>query len=279
MNLLEETKLLSQKHNILPSRQKGQNFLIDESVLAKIVEAADLKPKDKALEIGPGFGVLTRELVKRSNRVVAVELDKKLAFFLKRRFKDFKNLEIIEKDILDLKIEDEGFKKYKLIANLPYNITSIVLRKFLETEYKPELIVVMVQKEVAERICAKPGGMSLLSVSVQFYAEPEIVAIVPKESFWPEPEIDSAILRIVTRNYAELRGTMRNLSEKDFFQIVRIGFSSRRKQLHNNLANGLRLEGKIIKNILSNLNLDPLIRAQDLGVSDWLKLAKALKSV
>jgi 16S rRNA (adenine1518-N6/adenine1519-N6)-dimethyltransferase len=291
MNLLDETKLLSKKYNILPSRQKGQNFLINEDILDIIIKASDLKKSDEVLEIGPGFGILTQELAKKAGRVLAVELDKKLAEFLRIQFKKSKDIKIIEKDILDLEISDlpilrpvigeasegRGSKSYKLIANLPYNITSAVLRKFLENEYKPELIVVMVQKEVAERICAKAGEMSLLSVSVQFYALPEIVEIVSKENFWPKPEIDSAILRLRPRNYAELRGTTRNFSE-DFFQIVRIGFSSRRKQLQNNLANGLKIKNQKIKEILEELKMDPLIRPQDLSISDWIKLVEVLKS-
>jgi 16S rRNA (adenine1518-N6/adenine1519-N6)-dimethyltransferase len=275
MNLLDETKLLSRKYNILPSRQKGQNFLINEEILDIIIKASDLKKEDEVLEIGPGFGILTEELAKKSGRVVAVELDKKLAEFLRIQFKKSKTIKIIEKDILDLEISDLGFKNYKLIANLPYNITSAVLRKFLETDIKPKLIVVMVQKEVAERICAKAGEMSLLSVSVQFYADPEIVAVVPKENFWPEPEIDSAILRIKTRTHA---GGKRGFGEEDFFRIVRIGFSSRRKQLQNNLANGLKIKNQKIKEILEKLKMDPLIRPQDLSVSDWIKLVEALKS-
>jgi 16S rRNA (adenine1518-N6/adenine1519-N6)-dimethyltransferase len=297
MNLEERTHKLLDKYKILPQRQKGQNFLIDEEVLEKIVLAAELKKEDQVLEIGPGLGVLTRELVLCAGRVVSVELDKKLIWAVKKELKEFKNLEILEGDILRFQISDPSASsgqvlrfdplqlplgkgegtKYKLVANLPYNITSIVLRKFLENDNRPELMVLMVQKEVGERVVAEPGEMSLLSLSVQFYATAEIISLVSKNSFWPAPEVDSAIIRIKPFSAEEIKKRLaEDLDEKMFFRIARIGFSARRKQLQNNLANGLKIGNEEIKVILEKLKINPLVRAQDLSVDLWLELAREI---
>lgn len=247
--------------------------MVDKKVLDKIIKTADLKKNDKVLEIGPGLGVLTVELAKRAKKVAAVEFDERFKEILKVLTFSHKNIEIIEADILKLNIEKLGFKDrgYKLVANLPYNITSPVLRKFLENRPRPEEFVVMVQKEVAKRITASPGKMSLLSISVQFYGQPEIVGIVSKKSFWPMPEIDSAILKI--KNIKERK----KVDKKRFFQIVRIGFSSRRKQLQNNLAAGFKVSNEQIKDILSQLKIKKNARAQELSIEQWIKLADSLK--
>ena len=261
------------KYGIRPSKEFGQNFLIDREVLEAIVQAAELKRSDVVLEIGPGFGVLTAELAERVDRVVAVEADGKMAKILKEILEAPKNLKVVEKNILKLQVLDYGLRNYdyKLVANLPYQITSAVFRKFLSEEPRPGEITVMVQKEVAERICAEAGEMSLLSLSVQFYGQPELVAIVPSRAFWPEPEVDSAILKI-----SKIKGIYeKNKQEVDpekFFRLAKIGFSSRRKQLQNNLAGGLRLSNKSVQDILTKLGFDSRIRAQDLGIKDWIRL-------
>ncbi|MFA5128857.1 MAG: 16S rRNA (adenine(1518)-N(6)/adenine(1519)-N(6))-dimethyltransferase RsmA [Patescibacteria group bacterium] len=270
-------KSLCKKYGVRPSREYGQNFLIDREVLESIVQAADLKNNDTVLEIGPGFGVLTAELIGRAKRVVAVETDRKMAKILGEILDIPKNLEVVEKDILKIANDELGVKnyEYKIVANLPYQITSAVFRKFLSEEPRPEEITVMVQKEVAERICAAPGEMSLLSLSVQFYGQPEIVDIVPRRAFWPEPEVDSAIIKISNiKNIYERN--KKEIAPEKFFRLAKIGFSSRRKQLQNNLAGGLRLSNKKIKEVLVNLGFDERVRAQDLGVDNWVKLVQAL---
>ena len=203
MDLLEQTKNLCRLYDIKPARSRGQIFLIKEKIHDDVVAAADLRPDDFILEVGPGLGFLTAKLAARAKRVVAVEIDKKLVEALKAGLvaKNIKNVEVINENVLEIKIQPPLFPPYqgggyKIAANLPYNITSIFLRKFLEAGNKPELMVLMLQKEVAERITAEPGEMSLLAVSVQFYARPEIIEIVPKKCFWPEPEVDSAIIKI-----------------------------------------------------------------------------------
>lgn len=273
MDLLEQTKELCRLYDIKPARSKGQNFLIKEEIYDQITATAGLTPDDTALEVGPGLGFLTAKLAKKAARVIAVELDDKLAEVLRTGLaaKGIKNVEVVNEDILKFisKIPLTPFAKggYKVAANLPYNITSIFLRKFLsEIEMKPELMVLMLQKEVAERLTAKPGKMSLLAVSAQFYARPKIIKLVSKDCFWPAPEVDSAIIRL------EARDKKPAVKEKDFFRLVKFGFSARRKMLKNNLAAGLRIGQAEAENKITRAGFNPKIRAQELGVEDWLKL-------
>ena len=269
---------LCQKYGVYPSKKHGQNFLIDQKILGKIIEAAGLKKDDVVLEIGPGFGTLTVELAKRVKKIVAVEADEQLVKASREILADSKNVEIIHSDILELQVTGYKLQEYgyKIVANLPYQITSAVFRKFLENASRPSEMIVMVQKEVAERICAPAGEMSLLSVSVQFFGKPEIVEVVSRKSFWPEPEVDSAILKISNIKH-ETETNVRRTESKDFFRVVKIGFSARRKQLHNNLSSGLRVPSEKIKEILIKLGFDPKIRAQDLSMDGWIELAKRLK--
>lgn len=270
-------KNFCKKYGVRPSREFGQNFLIDREILEEIVAAADLKKEDVVLEIGPGFGVLSVELSGRVKKVLAVEADRKMAGAAREILTEYKNVEIIEQDIL--KFSTSNFQLpnygYKIVANLPYQITSAVFRKFLSEEPRPSEITVMVQKEVAERICAAAGEMSLLSLSVQFFGQPEIVAIVLRHAFWPEPEVDSAVLKI--SNIQEVyKKNKDKIDPEKFFRLAKIGFSARRKQLQNNLAGGLRLPNETVQDILVKLGFNPRVRAQDLGVDDWIRLINNL---
>ncbi|MDD5032312.1 MAG: 16S rRNA (adenine(1518)-N(6)/adenine(1519)-N(6))-dimethyltransferase RsmA [Patescibacteria group bacterium] len=279
MALLEKTKQLCQLYDIRPARSRGQNFLIKEEVYEKIIEAADLKADDTVLEVGPGLGFLTASLAKIVKKVVAVELDDKLAKVLKTGLvaQGIKNVEIVNEDILRIfnfqfsifnEIQNPKFKSggYKIVANLPYNITSIFLRKFLSDENKPEMMVLMLQKEVAERIAARPPKMSLLAISVQFYSEPEIIEIVPANCFWPKPEVDSAIIKLKIKNKKS------KMNEADFFRMVKIGFSAKRKMLKNNLAAGYHLAAEETEEKVKRAGFNPKIRAQELSLEDWIKL-------
>ena len=287
---LNVIKNLCKKYGLRPSKDFSQNFLIDREVLDEIVAAADLKKNDVVLEIGPGLGVLTAELAERVSRVIAVEADRNMAKVLSEIMTDFPNVEIIQEDVLKFPISNFQFTnkilnqksqiknyEYKVVANLPYQITSAVFRKFLSEEPRPSEITVMVQKEVAERISAKPGEMSLLSLSVQFFGQPEITAVVPRAAFWPEPKVDSAILR-VTRIKNESEKNLKRIDSEKFFKVVKIGFSARRKQLHNNLSGGLRIPDQKVKEILVSLGFDERARAQDLGINDWIELVNQLNS-
>ncbi|OGZ18968.1 MAG: ribosomal RNA small subunit methyltransferase A [Candidatus Nealsonbacteria bacterium RBG_13_42_11] len=271
---LKTVKDLLQKYQIRPLKGLGQNFLVDEEVLDKIIGSAELKENDTVLEIGSGIGTLTLELAKKVKKVIAVEKDLKMCGILQDLLEsqNVRNVEIIKGDIL--KINTKYYipnTKYKIVANLPYYITSPVIRKFLEIETPPLTMILMVQKEVGRRVCAKPPDMSILAVSVQFYAQPEILSFVSKKSFWPEPEIDSAIIKITPTN------SRRNVLRGLFFKIVKVGFLQPRKQLINNLSNGLKINREQVKNWLLTNGVNPTQRAETLTVEDWLNLVNTLK--
>jgi len=276
VSLLEETKKICKLYDINPARSKGQNFLINENVYDKIIENADISKEDIVLEVGPGLGFLTEKLAQRAKKVLAVELDDKLAGLLKTRLlaNKINNVELINQDIIELlrlpefgELEEFCKGKYKIVANLPYNISSIFLRTVFELKNKPSSLTLMLQKEVAERIVAKPGAMSLLSVSVQLYADGEIIIDVPGGDFWPAPEVDSAVIKIDVNKEEKI-------DIKKFFQIVKFGFSSKRKMLKNNLAAGLRVSQGEVGERLLTAGFDMKIRAQELSVDDWKKVLK-----
>ncbi|MDD4333299.1 MAG: 16S rRNA (adenine(1518)-N(6)/adenine(1519)-N(6))-dimethyltransferase RsmA [Patescibacteria group bacterium] len=268
MDILKQTKELCRIYDIHPARSKGQNFLISEEIYDKLIEAANLNKDDVVLEVGPGLGFLTAKLAQRAGRVIAVELDDKLAEFLKTGLKAqaVDNVEVINEDIIKANSLKLKANSYKVVANLPYNITSIFLRKVLEQEIKPSLMVLMLQKEVAERIIAKPPEMSILAISVQFYAAPKIIEIVKKENFWPQPEVESAIIEL------KVKSSKLKVDEKEFFRLVKIGFSAKRKMLKNNLVNGYHISQEEAEEIIKKAGFNSKIRAQELEVDDWKKL-------
>ncbi|MEE8618910.1 MAG: 16S rRNA (adenine(1518)-N(6)/adenine(1519)-N(6))-dimethyltransferase RsmA, partial [Dehalococcoidales bacterium] len=253
-------------------------FLIDGEVLQVITSAAELAPTDIILEIGPGLGILTRELARQTGWVIAVELDNKLANILKQTLASFDNVTIVNKDILRIDpatlLREPKTKfapatsPYKVVANLPYYITSPVLRHFLEASVKPEMMIVMVQKEVAEAIVAEPGQRSVLSISVQFYGKPRIVSYVPAQSFYPAPEVDSAILRIDLYPQPAVAVT----DEKSFFELVRAGFTASRKQIVNSLVQGSGLPKTEVLALLGRADIVPQRRAETLTLEEWAQL-------
>ncbi|MBI4497669.1 MAG: ribosomal RNA small subunit methyltransferase A [Chloroflexi bacterium] len=255
----------------------GQHFLRDRAAVAKIVAAADLGPEDTVVEVGPGLGVLTEALVQGAGRVIAVELDAELAAALRRKLGDRPNLEVVVGDILALQPAallqrpgEAGVPPYKVVANLPYYITSAVLRHFLEARPRPRLMVVMVQREVARSMVAGPGEMGILAVSVQLYGRPRIVATVPPGSFYPPPKVESAVVRIDVAP----EPVVAIPDEETFFQVVRAGFSARRKQLHNTLAHGLGLPDSHARSLLAAVGIDPARRPQTLTLEEWAALAR-----
>lgn len=274
-----DVRRLLKEFDIQPRKSLGQNFLADQRALERIVEAAELGPGDIVLEIGPGLGTLTRCLAAGAGWVVAIELDQRLVEVLKQTLADLPNVEIIHGDILELNPADllerqmAGFQ-YKVVSNLPYYITSAVLRHLLTAKVRPKLMIVTVQLEVARRITAEPGDMSLLAVSVQFYGRPRIVARIKASAFYPSPQVDSAVIRI------DLDG--RPLVEVDdadsFFKVVRAGFAQRRKQLRNALAAELALPASEVAQALSRAGVDPKRRAQTLGIEEWAKVCKEMQS-
>ena len=275
---LTQIRGLLRRHGLRARKGLGQHFLIDETVLRLITEAAELTPDDVVMEIGPGLGVLTRELAEQAGQVFAIELDAKLATILSETLNSFNNVVIIKKDVLKTEPaallkdhfppEISGSFGYKVVANLPYYITSPVLRHFLEASAKPQTMVLMMQKEVAEEIAAKPGRMSLLSVSVQLYGQPTIINHVPAHCFYPAPEVDSAILRIDT--YRQPAVSVKD--QKSFFTLVRAGFSASRKQIVNSLAQGLRVSKTEAQSLLDKANIVPQRRAETLTLDEWTHL-------
>lgn len=307
INLKKKIRTLCHQYKIKPLRRRGQNFLINQRILTKVLEAAELKRSDLVLEIGPGFGGLTREIAKRVKKVLAVEIDKKFVEILEEKFKDYKNIEIVQGNILDANLKpinqliNQPFN-YKIVANLPYNITGAVLRKFLSEKSRPKLMVLVLQKETVKRICALPPQMSLLSNLVQYYGQPKIISRVSRESSWPRPRVESAIVKIV------IKENLPQINEGHFFSLLRAGFQQPRKYLLNNLihpvrnlSNGARSaiigsEGEVktrfhfdranqfqapliikknkdeLKEILESLGKDPKVRPGELSVEDWLKL-------
>lgn len=269
---VRELRNLLYAHNMRPNKAFGQNFLIDRSVLMRIVEAAEITKSDAILEVGAGTGVLTRELAQRARRVVAVELERDMLALLEKTTRRYANVELLARNLLFLNPVDVfGDTPYKLVANLPYYITAPTFRHFLESENPPQCIVVMVQQEVAQRIVAAPGDMSLLAVSVQFYGRPRIVAQVPARAFYPAPKVDSAILRIDV-NPQNSPIPLTREERDDFFRVVQAGFSEKRKQLHNALSRGLHRKDEDVRAWLATANIDPSRRAETLSIEEWLKV-------
>ncbi len=263
---------LLRQYGLRPRKGLGQNFLEDEAALGRIVAAAELGPDDVVLEIGPGLGTLTRRLAERAGRVVAVELDRQLVAVLADTLADRPNVEIIHGDILEVAPASLFSIPYKVVANLPYYITSAVLRHLLEAEVRPELMVLTVQREVAQRLTATPDDMSLLAVSVQFYGQPRIVARIPAGAFYPAPKVDSAVVRIDVYD-------RRPVAVDDvaaFFAVVRAGFASRRKMLRNALSRGLSRPVAEVEAALRQAGVDPRRRAETLSVAEWGAVYRAL---
>lgn len=267
-------KHLCQTYGLTPSKKYGQNFLINPGPIEKMLTAAGIGKDDIVVEVGPGFGALTLALAEKAEKVLSFEIEKKIEPYWAEEIKKHDNLEIVWGNVLNEVLSSEfPVHSYKVIANLPYQITSQVLRTFLEMENKPEVMVLMVQKEVAERICAKAGGMSILSVSVQYYGEPEIVVYVPRTSFWPVPAVDSAVIRIRIK-----KSEVRSKNESDlFFKIVKAGFSSRRKMLIKNLSSVIDKDR--LKTFFKELDIDEKVRAQELSLDQWRTLVHKVESL
>ncbi len=269
-DLLKPTYLkeLCQKYHLRPSKSYGQNYLISSSPILKMIEAGSLTKKDTIIEIGPGFGVLTLAIAPKVKKVIAFEIEQKLREYWQQKQGEFQNIEIVWGDVLKQIEKTKLPAKYKVLANLPYQITSYILRKIFELKNPPEQIIVMVQKEVADRICAKPGEMSILAVSVQYFGNPKIITKVPRGSFWPSPKVTSAVVSI---------SNIQNRSQAEvFFRFVRAGFSHKRKQLWKNLSSALSIEPTLVKKSLERLFANHKIRAEELGVGDWEKLVDDL---
>ena len=264
-----DVRALLRRHALEPHKGLGQNFLVDHSALLKIVTAAEIQPGDTVLEIGAGLGSLTRLLASQAQKVVAVEIDRHLLPVLQEVMTPFPNAAIVQGDMLELKPEElVNTPGYLVVANIPYYITSALIRHLLASPVKPMRIVLTMQNEVAERICAAPGDLSLLALSVQVFGTPRVVAAIPAGAFYPPPRVDSATLRV------DLFPTplIPEAQLETFFMLARHGFAQKRKTLRNSLSAGLHLSGEQAAALLNSAGIDPMRRAQTLDLVEWRTL-------
>ena len=282
MNVLEETKFIMKKYGIYANKSLGQNFLVDDNVVKSIVDAADVCDEDLVIEIGPGLGTLTNELLQRAKKVIAIELDTRMIRILEDRFSLYNNLEIINEDVLKVDLntiikkekENNGIKSAKIVANLPYYITTPIIMKLLEEKSGFESITVMIQKEVADRLCETPGGKlsGAITYSVFYYAEAREVLRVPNNSFIPAPEVDSEVINLKIRKEAPVQ-----TDEKKLFKIIRYAFMQRRKTLTNALSKcDLFKDKEHLRTILSELGINEKVRGEELSLQDFANIVNKL---
>ncbi len=269
MNSLNKIKRELKEAGIKPNKLLGQHFLVSVSIYERLVSALDIQKGDKILEVGPGLGTLTELIAKRGVEILAIEKDRNFIPFLKHKFKNQENVKILEGDILKFDPEKHGLKKgeYKIVGNIPYYLTSRLFRIILEEWLRPDLAVFMIQKEVAQRIVAKPPRMSLLGVSIQYFAKPEVIGRVSKFSFHPVPKVDSAIIKLTPHS----RPHEKEYDEK-LFKVLKIGFAGKRKQLINNFHSGFKKDKKEVEDKLNSININPKRRAETLTIEEWQKI-------
>lgn len=280
----KRTRELIQRHGFTLKKSLGQNFLTDANILAKIVKAAELDETKGALEIGPGIGALTQQLAKTAGKVVAVEIDQRLLPILEETMEPYPHASVIHGDVLKIdlqKLWNEQFAdcaRVSVVANLPYYVTTPIIMKLLEQKLPLENIVVMIQKEVAERMSAKPGGKEYgsLSIAVQYYAEPDLVAIVPPAVFIPQPNVDSAVIRLRLRQ----RPPVQVEDEQLFFEVVQACFAQRRKTIANNLLAGIfgKAAKPAMETILAKCGIDPGRRGETVSLEEYARLTNAIQS-
>ena len=281
MGSLEETRYILKKYNIKANKRLGQNFLINDNVIENIVKAAEVTEDDLIIEIGPGLGTLTSKLLEKAGKVIAVELDENMIKILEDRFKLYKNFYLINEDILKIDLKEliasnlNNLKKVKIVANLPYYITTPIIMKLLEDKLAIDSITVMVQKEVADRITARPGDKlsGAITYSVNYYAETEKVILVGKESFIPSPEVDSEVIKLNIRKEPPVNVE----NEEIFFKLIKASFMQRRKTLQNALTNsGIVADKEAIRKIFDKMKLKPDIRGEKLTIEEFARLANLI---
>lgn len=281
MSSLEETRYILKKYNIKANKRLGQNFLINDNVIENIVKAAEVTENDLIIEIGPGLGTLTSKLLEKAGKVIAVELDENMIRILEDRFKLYKNFYLINEDILKIDLKKiiasnlNNLRKVKIVANLPYYITTPIIMKLLEDRLDIDNITVMVQKEVADRITARPGDKlsGAITYSVNYYAEAEKVILVDKESFIPSPEVDSEVIKLNIRKEPPVKVE----NEETFFKLIKASFMQRRKTLQNALTNsGIVTDKETIRKMFDEISLKPDIRGEKLTIEEFATLANLI---
>lgn len=279
-NVYEETKFLMKKYNLTANKKLGQNFLVDSNAIIQIVDSANLSKDDMVIEIGPGLGTLTSMLLEKAGKVIAIELDDRMVKILNDRFLLYDNFELINDDVLkvnlpELILNNSTFKHVKVVANLPYYITTPIIMKLLENRLNIDSITIMIQKEVAERIVAIPGSKlsGAITYSIYYYAEPEKVTLVPNTSFIPSPEVDSEVIKLNIRSVPPVDVK----DEKLFFNVIKASFMQRRKTLTNGLVNGGIVKSKLEAiDLLKSLGLDEKVRGEELSLEQFANLSNAL---
>ena len=281
MTSLQETKIILNKYNITANKKLGQNFLINDDVIEKIISSANIEQNDIIIEIGPGLGTLTKRLLEKASKVIAIEIDNKMINILNDRFKQCDNFVLINQDVLKTDLNKlisqykNSFEKVKIVANLPYYITTPIIMKLLEEKLDIESITVMIQKEVAQRITADPGDKlsGAITYSVNYYAIPEEIIVVERDSFIPAPEVDSEVIKLYIRNIPAVNV----INEKMFFNIIKASFMQRRKTLLNSLANfGITKDKEKLKEILIKAEIDENIRGERLTIEQFAKLSNLI---
>jgi 16S rRNA (adenine1518-N6/adenine1519-N6)-dimethyltransferase len=261
---VDNLKVAMQLAGLRASKGLGQHFLVDRESLDDVMAAGKLTPEDTVIEIGPGLGVMTIPLTRAAKRVIAVEMDRSLADLLEQDRPD--NLEVRQGDVLDLNLATLP-RPYKVVANIPYYVTSKIFRLFLQSQNRPQLMSLLVQKEVAQRIVAEPGNMSILALSVQYYGAPRLTAVVERHKFWPPPKVDSAVLQVEVYERPVFEA-----NEQKLFRLFKAGFGEKRKMLKNSLAGGLNISMELAVDLIAAGKLKPTARAQELSLGDWERL-------
>ena len=280
MNLEQETKYILNKYNAHANKGYGQNFLIDQNVVDGILEKAEVNKEDLIIEIGPGLGNLTSPLLENAGKVICIELDPKMISILKDRFSLYENFELINEDVLKVDLnklieENNQFKSAKVVANLPYYITTPIIMKLLEDKLNLESITVMVQKEVAERLADKPGGKEVgaITYTINYYTNPEIIIDVPRDSFIPAPNVDSAVIKLDVLKEPKVKV----LDEELFFKVIKFSFLQKRKTLINSLSNSGLLPKDFLEEMLNELEIDLRVRAEQLSLEQFKQIADYIK--
>ena len=279
MSVLKETKFIIDKYNIRADKSLGQNFLIDDEAIAGIVDAANITKDDLIIEIGPGLGTLTKELLEKAGKVICIELDKRMIDILKDRFSFYKNFEIINNDVLKVNlneiIENAKMKSTKIVANLPYYITTPIIMKLLEDRLNIETITVMIQKEVADRLVTTPGkgDTGAITYAIHYYTNPKKILEVPNTSFIPAPKVNSSVIKLEVLKIPKVQ--IKN--EGKLFDIIKTAFMQKRKTLVNALTNSNKYGNKEkIENVLTNLNIDLKIRPEKLTLEQFAKISELI---
>ena len=284
MSLYNETKFIMKKYNISANKSLGQNFLIDDEAVSTIVDTAKVTKDDLIIEIGPGLGTLTSKLLEKTGKVIAIELDKKMVLVLEDRFSLYDNFECINEDVLKVDLESliseeksKGLKTAKIVANLPYYITTPIIMKLLEEELELDTITVMIQKEVADRLVAEPGkaNTGAITYAINYYTNPKVVLQVPNTAFIPAPDVNSTVIQLEVLQKPKIDV----IDEEMFFKVIKYAFMQRRKTLLNSLTNSKILgEKEYIEKMLSELGIEKTIRAENLSLEEFAKIANWIKT-